>query len=70
MSPTSARCSQLPKPLENLRAAAQAKRNADNAYRKALGRALDAGHTVQQVADAAGITRSAVYQQLNRKESK
>ena len=61
----------MPKhPLEVLREAAAVKAKAVAGYRKALHAALDSGEPVQQVADAAGITRSAVYQQLNRKEGK
>lgn len=55
----------MSKRLDDLREAAEAKRLADAGYRKALARAVGR-EPVQRIAEAAGITRSAVYQTIER----
>jgi AcrR family transcriptional regulator len=58
----------MPSPLEQVTIAAYARVNADIKYREALAIARYEGHTFEEIAEAAGVTRSAIYQILNPKE--
>jgi predicted transcriptional regulator len=58
----------MPSPLEAVYTAARARLDAELAYRHALAKAREAGHTFEEIAEAAGVTRSAIYQILNPKE--
>jgi predicted transcriptional regulator len=55
-------------PLKWVYTAADARLKAELAYRAALANAREAGHTFEEIAEAAGVTRSAIYQILNPKE--
>jgi predicted transcriptional regulator len=54
--------------LERVNTAATTRLNAELDYRHALSAAREAGHTFEEIAEAAGVTRSAIYQILNPKE--
>jgi DNA-binding MarR family transcriptional regulator len=54
--------------LERVNTAATTRLNAELDYRHALQHARDEGHTFKEIAEAAGVTRSAVFQILNPKE--
>jgi transcriptional regulator with XRE-family HTH domain len=58
----------LPSPLERVNTAATTRIHAELDYRAALQHARDEGHTFEEIAEAAGVTRSAIYQILNPKE--
>jgi predicted DNA-binding protein YlxM (UPF0122 family) len=58
----------MPSPLERVNTAATTRLNAELDYRHALQHARDEGHTFEEIAEAAGVTRSAIYQILNPKE--
>jgi predicted DNA-binding protein YlxM (UPF0122 family) len=55
-------------PLQRVTDAALTRILADVKYRHALQHARDEGHTFEEIAEAAGVTRSAVFQILNPKE--
>jgi predicted DNA-binding protein YlxM (UPF0122 family) len=54
--------------LEQVHHAAAQRRGTDEYYRHVLAKAREAGHTFEEIAEAAGVTRSAVFQILNPKE--
>jgi DNA-directed RNA polymerase specialized sigma24 family protein len=58
----------MPSPLERVNTTASVRVHAELDYRHALQHARDEGHTFEEIAEAAGVTRSAVYQILNPKE--
>jgi AcrR family transcriptional regulator len=58
----------VPSPLERVNTAASVRIHAELDYRHALSAAREAGHTFEEIAEAAGVTRSAIYQILNPKE--
>jgi predicted transcriptional regulator len=58
----------MPSPLEAVYTAARTRLNAELDYRTALSAAREAEHTFEEIAEAAGVTRSAVFQILNPKE--
>jgi HPt (histidine-containing phosphotransfer) domain-containing protein len=53
----------VPSPLERVNTAASVRVHAELDYRHALSAAREAGHTFEEIAEAAGVTRSAVYPQ-------
>jgi predicted transcriptional regulator len=55
-------------PLQRVTDAALTRILADVKYRASLSKAREAGHTFEEIAEAAGVTRSAIYQILNPKE--
>jgi predicted DNA-binding protein YlxM (UPF0122 family) len=55
-------------PLQRVTDAALTRILADVKYRHTLKHAREAGHTFKEIAEAAGVTRSAIYQILNPKE--
>ena len=55
------------RPLHDVRKAAQARVAADRAYDLALRAAREAGLTYELIAQAAGTTRSAIHNYLNRR---
>jgi hypothetical protein len=58
----------MPDPLETVHRTAKRRLGAELDYRHALAKARQAGHSFQVIAEAAGVTRSAVFQILNRKD--
>ena len=52
--------------LYRVREAAEVRELAAEQYRRALLEARAQGHSVVEIADAAGVSREAVYQQLRR----
>jgi hypothetical protein len=52
-------------PLQCVTDAALTRILADVKYRASLSKAREAGHTFEEIAEAAGVTRSAIYQILN-----
>jgi predicted transcriptional regulator len=58
----------VPSPLERVNTTANNRQHAEQDYRHALSKAREAGHTFEEIAEAAGVTRSAVFQILNPKE--
>jgi hypothetical protein len=68
LSAASAGRSVVPSPLERVNTTANNRQHAEQDYRHALSKAREAGHTFEEIAEAAGVTRSAVFQILNPKE--